>query len=72
MTALMLAAMLMAAEAPKVPKAQHLELGPDDISGQRQGPEGSYTVGHKPTVFPNLIKVRENFSDKIVRSVDQM
>ena len=34
MTALMLAAMLMAAEAPKVPKAQHLELGPDDTVTQ--------------------------------------
>ena len=26
----------------------------------------------KPVKFPRLIKVRENFEDKIVRSVDQM
>ena len=71
MTGLMLAAMLISAEARK-PPVQHVDFEKDVIEGTTQGPDLQDITTYKPPKFGNLIKVRENFNDKIVRSVDQM
>lgn len=70
MTALMLAAMLsLAAEAPKV---QKIEFDPDLVEGTLKGPDLGEITADKRPIFKPLIKVRENWNDKIVKSVDQL
>ena len=75
MTALMLAAMLsLGAEAPKE-KHKVTEIKFDEvegIDGERLSPDILDVSTYKPARFGTLIKVRENFDDKIVKSVDQL
>jgi hypothetical protein len=71
MTPLMLAAMLFSAEPKKVP-VQRIDFGEDVLQGTTLSPDLDIYVVRNPPKFPKLIKVRENFDDKIVRSVDQM
>lgn len=70
MTPLMLAAALLAAEPSKKTELKFDE--PDLIEGGLKGPADTYVTFRKRPDFKTMIKVRENFDDKIVRSVDQM
>jgi hypothetical protein len=73
MTPLMLAAMLMSAEPQKKPvPVQKIDFENDVLEGVGLRPDVDITLVRNPAKFPSLIKVRENFDDKIVRSVDQM
>ena len=73
MTPLMLAAALFAAEPQKKPvQTQHIDFENDIIKGTLKTPDTDIYLSRNPAKFPSLIKVRENFDDKIVRSVDQM
>jgi hypothetical protein len=73
MTALMLAAMLMNAEARKPPvRVQEITFGDDVLEGTTLSPDLGLITYRNPPKFKSLVKVRENFDDKIVRSVDQM
>lgn len=73
MTPLMLAAMLMSAEpTPKKPPVTEINFADDVLIGTTKTPDVDIHFVRKPAIFPRLIKVRENFDDKIVRSVDQM
>jgi hypothetical protein len=73
MTALMLVALLMNAEARKPSPATNVTFGEGDvIEGKLDGPDLGVIETYKPPKFGSLIKVRKNFDDKIVRSVDQM
>ena len=72
MTALMLAAMLMNAEPSKKPRVTEIIFGDDVLEGTTKSPDLLDINSYKPPKFGNLIKRRENFNDKIVRSVDQM
>jgi hypothetical protein len=58
------------AQQPK--KVQEIKFGPEEIEGRRKAPDVSHIVANKPPPFGNLIKVRDNFADKIMKSVDQM
>lgn len=71
MTPLMLAAALFAAEPQKKP-VQKIVFGDDVIEGTDMKPDVDITIIRNPSKFPSLLKVRENFDDKIIRSVDQM
>jgi len=71
MTALMLAAMVMSAE-PKKAAAQHIDFENDLIKGSTLTSDIEVITYRNSPKFKSLIKVRENFDDKIVRSVDQM
>ena len=42
------------------------------IDGELVKPEGSYIVNRKKTKFRNLIQVRGDFHDKLIKSVDAM
>ena len=72
MTPLMLAAMLMSAEPAKKPPVTEIKFDDDVLVGTTKSPDLDIYLSRKPAIFPRLIKVRENFDDKIVRSVDQM
>lgn len=71
MLPLMLAASLFAAQ-PKPAPVQKIEFDPDLIGGGIHTPDGTIITYRNSPKFKTLIKVRENFDDKIVRSVDQM
>lgn len=71
MTPLMLAAMLFAAQPKKVPE-QKIDFDDDVLEGTTKSPYVDIYLGRNRVIFKGLIKVRENFNDKIVRSVDQM
>lgn len=72
MTALMLAAALLSAEPKQKSRVTEITFGEDVLTGTTKGPDLLDINTYKPPKFGNLIKVRENFDDKIVRSVDQM
>ena len=44
----------------------------DDIEGGTQGPNGTLIQGDSRPVFNSLIRVRENFSDKLMHSVNEL
>lgn len=71
MTPLLLAAALFAAQ-PKPAPPQRIDFGEDLIEATTKTPDGTIITYRNSPKFKNLIKVRENFDDKIVRSVDQM
>ncbi|MBL8949614.1 MAG: hypothetical protein JNK82_02480 [Myxococcaceae bacterium] len=70
MTPFMLAAALFAAE-PQKPVQTH-DFSVQEIKGLIQKPAVDVTISRKPADFPRAFKVRENFDDKIVSSVDQL
>jgi hypothetical protein len=55
-----------------VPPKQHIEFGDDLIEGTLKSPDVQAIDTYKPPKFGNLIKVRSNFDDKIIKSVEQM
>jgi len=59
-------------EAPKAP-VSHVEFGEGDvIDGTVDGPDmGLVTSAPKPR-FGNMIKIRTNFSDKLLQSVHEL
>ncbi len=73
MTALMLALALSAAapEKKSEPKTV-IVFGEDLIESTALKPDVDITLIRNSAKFKRLIKVRENFDDKIIRSVDQM
>jgi hypothetical protein len=42
------------------------------IEGELAKPEGSYALSKKKTSFKSLIKVRDNFSPELQKSVDNL
>jgi hypothetical protein len=71
MSPILLAVALFAAEPKKVPVQRH-DFENDVIEATTKTPDGSIITYRNSPKFKSLIKVRENFDDKIVRSVDQM
>ena len=61
----------VAAEPKKVP-VQKIIFDPDLIDATTKTPDGTIITYRNSPKFQSMIKVRENFDDKIVRSVDQM
>jgi hypothetical protein len=51
---------------------QHIVFGEDLIEGTLKSPEVEAIQTYRPPKFGNLIKVRSNFDDKIIKSVEQM
>jgi hypothetical protein len=45
---------------------------PAVIEGQLQGPSGTYGISKRPSKFASMIKVRVNFHDELLRSVDSL
>ncbi len=43
---------------------------PGVIEGTLVGPNGSYEIAKRPTKFASMIRVRVNFHDELLRSVD--
>ncbi len=73
MTPLMLAGLLMLSQKTEVPKPQKIVFDTDElIVGTLKSPDGEVVLSYPRPVFGSLIKVRKNFDDKIVRSVEQM
>lgn len=72
MTALMLALALGAAAPAEKKPARHIDFSDDLIQSTALKPDVDITLIRNPAKFKPLIKVRENFDDKIIRSVDQM
>ena len=79
MTRLMLAVMLVVSTGAWAQKAKEKQPVSEvvfgngtEIGGERQGPAVLDIHTYRQRKFSNLIKVRENFDDKIVKSVDQM
>jgi hypothetical protein len=56
---------------PQPPKRE-ISFEPDEISGERKRPDLEQIDVRPPTKFSNLIKIRTDFADKIVKSVDDM
>jgi hypothetical protein len=54
------------------PKPQHLDFSDDLIEGTLKTPEVEAIQTYRPPKFGNLIKVRSNFDDKLMKSVEQM
>ena len=73
MTRLTLAVIVLSSSVwAQQPKQEVRFSEPEQIDGQRKAPDVSHISVHKGPTFSNLIKVRENFADKIMKSVDQM
>ena len=61
------------AQKPQEPrKVQQINFDEDVIEGTLKGPDLEDVTGRPPCRFSSLIKVRDNFADKIVKSVDQL
>ncbi|MBX7098201.1 MAG: hypothetical protein K1X89_10855 [Myxococcaceae bacterium] len=57
-------------KAPPKERTTHVDFETDDlIDGVRAGPLGGVIDSRRPTTFSNLIKVRQDFSDKLLESV---
>lgn len=44
----------------------------DVVNGELQGPNGQVVTAGPDPVFPSLIRVRQNFSDKLMQSVQNL
>jgi hypothetical protein len=44
----------------------------DDILGGTVGPDGQVVQGDQRKVFPSMIRVRDNFADKLRQSVNAL
>ena len=51
---------------------RHVNFGEDTISGDLQLPDGEYIESRKRLRHSNLIRIRDNFRDKILRSISSM
>ena len=49
-----------------------VNFGEDTIAGDLQLPDGEYIESRKRLRHSNLIRIRDNFRDKILRSVSSM
>ena len=49
-----------------------VNFGEDTISGDLQLPDGEYIESRKRLRHSNLIRIRDNFRDKILRSISSM
>jgi hypothetical protein len=59
--------------APKQPKPQEIDFVTGSlIDGERDVPFEQRFVAHTPPKFSTLIKVRMNFDDKLMQSVNEM
>jgi hypothetical protein len=72
MTLTAIAVMFALSQKAQTPPKQTIIFGDEEILADRKEPDVEYTTARPPTKFPNLIKIRQNFADKIVKSVDQM
>jgi hypothetical protein len=60
-------------QKPQEPrKVQQITFDEDVIEGTLKGPDLEDVTGTPACRFSSLIKVRDNFADKIVKSVDQL
>jgi len=69
-TALVLFALSQKAHPPE--RVTKIVFDADELIVDRERPDVDYIVTRRAPRFGNLIKVRENFADKIVQSIDQM
>ena len=72
MTLTTLAVLFALSQKAQVPKPQKIVFDEDELIVERKSPDLEHIYVRAPTKFQNLIKIRENFADKIVKSVDQM
>lgn len=59
-------------ETIKYKKIQVVNFSDDAIEGTREVPAGLVVEGRKPPTFHSLVKVRDNFNDKLLASVHEM
>lgn len=55
-----------------VRKKTVIDFGEVAVEGDLTKPEGSYAVSKRKTSFKSLIKVRDNFSPELQKSVDNL
>ncbi len=79
MKALLVAALLAApasgfsAEAAKKPpKTQEVNFEDDTVQGDLTKPDGEYIDAKKAVNHANLIRIREEFRDKVLQSVSDL
>ena len=69
----LLVASLASAQAEPKPKPQKVDFNEVVVGAERQTPMGEFYGGRpKPGPFPNLIKVRTSFIDKLRESVHEI
>lgn len=61
-------------DAPKrpTPPTQHIEFGGDEVEGTREAPDLDVVHGRTGVQFKPLIKVRENFQERLMGSVQEL
>jgi hypothetical protein len=74
MAALMMAPALAAAAEPakKGEKTQVVNFEDDTIQGDLTKPDGEYVEARKAVNHTNLIRIREEFRDKVLQSVSDL
>lgn len=72
MSALILAPALAHADDAKGKKAQVIDFEDDTIEGDLTRPDGEYIESTKKVKHSNLIRIREEFKDKVMQSVDEL
>jgi hypothetical protein len=62
----------LAADAKKKDKTQVINFEDDTISGDLTKPDGEYVDARKKVNHANLIRIREEFKDKVLKSVSDL
>jgi hypothetical protein len=71
-TALSLAPALAAAAEKREKGAQVVNFDDDTISGDLTKPDGEYIDARKEVAHTNMIRIREEFKDKVLQSVSDL
>ena len=74
LTALLLAGLplVAGAQAVKYKKTTEFSFEEDTVSGDLTRPDGEFVEARKKVRHSNLIRIRENFRDKILQSVGEL
>lgn len=67
-----LSALPTTASAQKYKKQTEYNFEEDTIDGSLTRPDGEYVEARKKTRHSNLIKIRENFRDKLLQSIGEL
>ena len=60
------------AAAPRGQRSQVINFEDDTIEGDLTRPDGEYIEATKRVKHSNLIRIREEFKDKVMQSVDEL
>lgn len=58
--------------AKKAPKTQEVNFEDDTVQGDLTKPDGEYIDAKKAVNHANLIRIREEFRDKVLQSVSDL